>query len=116
MSYKTIKGGIFMFKKLVVGALATGFVLTGGMGASAATSTVDHTNKKLDSPQFSSYDMYEYHTSCPRLTSNAPYRMSMINENGIFANSFTDPETGITWYFKGTGAHKSIGCYEGKTK
>ncbi|HFK1747815.1 TPA: LCI fold-containing protein [Bacillus cereus] len=103
-----------MFKKLVVGALATGFVLTGGMGASAATSTVDNTNKKINSPQFSSYDMYEYHSSCPRLTSNAPYRMSMINENGYFANSFTDPATGITWYFKGNGYNKTIGCYEGR--
>lgn len=31
MSYKTIKGGFFMFKKLVVGALATGIALTGGL-------------------------------------------------------------------------------------
>ncbi|PFT69333.1 hypothetical protein COK73_16800 [Bacillus cereus] len=101
-----------MFKKLVVGALATGFVLTGGMGASAATSTVDNTNKKLNSPQSSSYNIYEYHSSCPKINSNAPYRMSMINENGIFANSFTD--SGITWYFKGYGYNKTIGCYEGR--
>lgn len=36
MSYKTIKGGFFMFKKLVVGALATGIALTGGIGAASA--------------------------------------------------------------------------------
>ncbi|WP_103653029.1 LCI fold-containing protein [Bacillus thuringiensis] len=101
-----------MFKKLVVGALATGFLLTGGIGASAATSTVDNTIKKLDSPQFSSYQIYDYHSSCPQI--DAPYKMSMRKIDGIFANSFTDPSSGITWYFKGFGKYdRTIGCYGG---
>ncbi|HFJ9466931.1 LCI fold-containing protein [Bacillus sp. FSL L8-0199] len=100
-----------MFKKLIVGALATGFVLTGGMGASAATSTVDNTNKKIDSPQLAPYKMYEYHDSCPQVISD--YHMSLRNADGIFANAFTDSSSGITWYFKGYGYHKGIGCYGG---
>ncbi|MCU4948673.1 LCI family antimicrobial peptide [Bacillus cereus] len=101
-----------MFKKLVVGVLATGFVLTGGMGASAATSTVDNTNKKLDSSQFLPNEVYPYEDFCPQ--SKAHLKMAIKNENGIFANAFTD-STGITWYFKSFGKYgeRTIGCYEG---
>lgn len=48
MSYKTIKGGLFMFKKLVVGALATGIALTGGIGAASAD-TVKPISDRIES-------------------------------------------------------------------
>ena len=48
MSYKTIKEGFFMFKKLVVGALATGIALTGGIGAASAD-TVKPISDRIES-------------------------------------------------------------------
>jgi hypothetical protein len=46
---KNIKGGIFMFKKLVVGALATGVMLSGATGTSAAVDTGNNLNNSNNS-------------------------------------------------------------------
>ncbi|CAM4081992.1 hypothetical protein BAMA111019_04515 [Bacillus manliponensis] len=66
-----------MFKKLIAGALATGFALTGGMGVSASTPTVDSV-KTLSSSNL------PYSSVCP--PSSHTLKMSMQNTHGSFAN------------------------------
>ncbi|WP_259384341.1 hypothetical protein, partial [Bacillus thuringiensis] len=46
-SYKTIKGGFFMLKKLAIGALATGVMLSGAGGVMAAENTPTLSKEKV---------------------------------------------------------------------
>ena len=85
-----------MFKKLVVGALATGIALTGGIG-SASASTENTASATL--------------TTCGNslVTQDASGKRYQLiyHPNNIFANSYTD-SSGIKWYFK--GSHQKVGC------
>ncbi|HDR8160731.1 LCI fold-containing protein [Bacillus bombysepticus] len=80
-----------MFKKLVVGALATGIALTGGIGAASASTentaselAMQCKNTQPQETQKGSGIYYKYECKSQR----------------IFANSYTDNQ-GITWYLKG---------------
>ncbi|HDR5277582.1 TPA: hypothetical protein QCS28_004900 [Bacillus thuringiensis] len=94
-----------MFKKLIVGALATGIALTGGIGAaSASTETFDkNSNSK---------------TELNSLASSTVYKMEMRKQERIFINTFTDPTTRITWYLKDIiydyDTKEWVGKYEGR--
>ncbi|HFU7058204.1 TPA: LCI fold-containing protein [Bacillus cereus] len=70
-----------MFKKLVVGVLATGIVLTGGIGAASASTEAAH--PVIDSKA--------------SMQSVKVYKTVKHAEN-VFANSFY--EDGVTWYLK----------------
>ncbi|MFC9450102.1 LCI fold-containing protein [Bacillus cereus] len=85
-----------MFKKLVVGALATGIALTGGIGAaSASTVPVDNVaNSAIESNSLA-----------------AKYTRWVPSEGPIFANDFY--EDGIHWYFKGPITKGADGYYYG---
>ncbi|EEL52779.1 hypothetical protein COD78_21465 [Bacillus cereus] len=95
-----------MFKKLVMGTLATGIVLTGGIGASAATFTADDvkSSKALAA------------SVCP--PSSNTLKMEMTNKTGVFANVWDQTEKRIKWYFKAMHFNQSTGiytgCYEGQ--
>ncbi|MGG1340310.1 LCI fold-containing protein [Bacillus toyonensis] len=91
-----------MLKKLVVGALATGIVLTGGIGAaSASTEGVDSTKQVAPTKALlAEYYNYEYGFSYHDVTGKNIYRTyEFYSPNGYFANSFNSE--GKTWYFKG---------------
>ena len=67
-----------MFKKLVVGALATGIALTGGIGAASAD-----TQKAVSSPKQATCSIpYEY--------SNGKFKRTLYYSNGVYANSFNE--------------------------
>ncbi|HDR7545817.1 MULTISPECIES: LCI fold-containing protein [Bacillus] len=106
-----------MFKKLVVGALATGIALTGGIGAaSASTENVDNTKNfaKIESVQKLGSEIkksakygftYVYEPQSGKyITTN------FHSPTGKFANYFEDE--GIKWYFKGHSGN--YGHYEGR--
>jgi hypothetical protein len=76
-----------MFKKLVVGALAAGIALTGGVASASAC-------ENTGTQQYPSGLYYKYEYS----------------DYDIFANSYT--EYGITWYFKGSQWKSACGKYE----
>ncbi|OPA02038.1 hypothetical protein BHL27_06685 [Bacillus cereus] len=106
-----------MFKKLIVGALATGIALTGGIGAaSASTENVDNTkklepitqNQELNSQIFYSA---KYGFSYIQESSSGKYiTYNFYSSTGNFANYFED--NGIKWYFKGSNGN--YGHYEGR--
>ncbi|WP_182813082.1 hypothetical protein [Bacillus sp. ME78] len=93
-----------MFKKLVVGALAAGIVLTGGIGAASANVDIPY-NKCYNSSV--SYN-------------NGIYTKYVVQSSSTFSNSYTDKE-GIKWNFKGYKEEYLEGCgkkyiakYEGR--
>ncbi|MDR2996461.1 LCI fold-containing protein [Bacillus cereus] len=94
-----------MFKKLVVGALATGIVLiTGGIGAASAD-----TKKDVSSPKQTTCSIpYEY--------SNGKFKRTLYYPNGVYANSFNENVCGgtITWYLK--HVQNGVAFYEGNLK
>ncbi|EOP29487.1 MULTISPECIES: LCI fold-containing protein [Bacillus] len=103
-----------MFKKLVVGALATGIALTGGIGAASAstenTANTGNTSKMLLCANNESY-WYDRGTD--------KHYKTVFSYNDIFSNSYTD-SSGITWYFKGYSKTSDCGGgyyghYEGRT-
>ncbi|MDA1657922.1 LCI fold-containing protein [Bacillus cereus group sp. TH150LC] len=79
-----------MFKKLVVGALATGIALTGGIGAASAST--ENTASAL-STQCKNTEARETQKG-----SGIYYKFECKSQN-VFANSYTDNQ-GITWYLK----------------
>ncbi|MDA1870364.1 LCI fold-containing protein [Bacillus thuringiensis] len=89
-----------MFKKLVVGAVATGIALTGGIGAASA----DTQNPK----QATCSIPYEY--------SNGKFKRTLYYSNGVYANSFNENVCGgtITWYLK--HVQNGVAFYEGNLK
>ncbi|HHY2677480.1 LCI fold-containing protein [Bacillus toyonensis] len=85
-----------MFKKLVVGALAAGIALTGGMGAASASTE----NTKLLGCVTTGITDYK----------NGLYSKEVYNTINQFPNSFT--EDGIRFYFKSSSkANESCGGY-----
>ncbi|HEF1899680.1 LCI fold-containing protein [Bacillus thuringiensis] len=80
-----------MFKKLVVGALAAGIALTGGIGAASA-STENGSNTPSSVKQLAGCYPKE----------NGKYVREVKNPNKIFANTFTEQACGGTvyWYLK----------------
>ncbi|MGE7883454.1 LCI fold-containing protein [Bacillus sp. NPDC094077] len=95
-----------MFKKLVVGALATGIALTGGIGAaSASTENVSNTPSSIK----------QLGVCYPK--ENGKYVREVKNSNEIFANYFTEQACGGTvhWYLKGIKyTNENGGTYIGK--
>ncbi|HDR4483493.1 hypothetical protein CN419_27790 [Bacillus cereus] len=87
-----------MFKKLVVGALATGIVLTGGVGVASAG---------IESE-------YNKCTNSGVMTVNGKFTQYIVQSSAIFDNTFTDKNTKITWYFKGYEYSKNCGKFIGK--
>lgn len=81
-----------MFKKLVVGALAAGIALTGGIGAASA-STENGFNTPSSVKQLAGCYPKE----------NGKYVRELKSSNNIFANTFTEQACGGTvyWYLKG---------------
>nr|WP_088325600.1 LCI fold-containing protein [Bacillus cereus] len=84
-----------MFKKLVVGALAAGIALTGGMGAASASTE----NTKLLGCVTTGITDY----------GDGTYSKEVYNTINQFPNSFT--EDGIRFYFKGSSKSNSCGGY-----
>ncbi|PFI27344.1 hypothetical protein COK07_24260 [Bacillus thuringiensis] len=97
-----------MFKKLVVGALATGIVLTGGIGAASA-STENLTSATL-ADECSAYPYIKFIGD-----GNKYARDDIKYSDGKYANSFTEKVCGGTmyWYFKTTNRDGSA-HYEGR--
>ncbi|MCW9134706.1 hypothetical protein OF830_28575 [Bacillus paramycoides] len=95
-----------MFKKLVVGALATGIALTGGIGAASAS-----TEKTVISKN-------EASCTIPYKVQNGKYiRDNIYYSDGKYANYFEEKiceGTVIQWYFKGIKDGKAY--YEGRLK
>ncbi|MGF9831385.1 LCI family antimicrobial peptide [Bacillus anthracis] len=113
-----------MFKKLVVGALATDIALTGGIGAaSASTEGVENTKKtapsiaELGNTTYyynSDYDFWYTHDS----NRDVYKTYEFYSSDGYFVNYFEDTNKRIKWYFKGVvggapGGGK-YGHYEGR--
>ncbi|MCI4251433.1 hypothetical protein MRP26_21100 [Bacillus sp. CCB-MMP212] len=98
-----------MFKKLVVGALETGIMLSGGIGASAAS--MENTESPVRSLQTTACEL----PSGVKKLSNGKYERYTPPYNGNFSNYYTEKICGGTmhWYFKGTTPDKSLGRYEG---
>ncbi|HDR8178944.1 hypothetical protein B1R38_00560 [Bacillus cereus] len=99
-----------MFKKLVVGALAAGIALTGGIGAASA----DTATKPNETKQFTcKYDK----------TADGKYKKEERQKSQYFSNTKTEQACGgtIVWYLKGIkyvndngGEH--VAYYEGWIK
>ncbi|RWQ71010.1 hypothetical protein [Bacillus cereus] len=101
-----------MFKKLVVGALAAGIALTGGIGAASA-STADTVNKSSETKLLACY---------PK-NSEGKYIKEVRQNHQYFDNTKTEPACGgtVVWYLKKiefTNANGGtyIGHYEGWLK
>ncbi|EMA6343933.1 LCI fold-containing protein [Bacillus cytotoxicus] len=93
-----------MFKKLVVGALATGIALTGGIGAASASTT---TTENTVSPK------------TELNTLDSIFKRDEIRYDNRFANYFY--QNGVHWYLKGIevkhdkeGKVYYVGHYEGR--
>ncbi|EEL58158.1 hypothetical protein COD82_28610 [Bacillus cereus] len=88
-----------MFKKLVVGALAAGIVLTGGIGAASANVYIPYD------------ECYSSHVSY----NNGVYTKYLVQPGDKFNNVYK--EDGITFYFKGwkkLSCGKYVALYEGR--
>ncbi|WP_144508264.1 LCI fold-containing protein [Bacillus thuringiensis] len=98
-----------MFKKLVVGALATGIALTGGVAASASTEGVDSTKQVAPTKALlAEYYNYEYKFVYHDVSGQNIYRTYEFHSpDGYFANSFYSE--GKTWYFKGIAGYDGNG-------
>ncbi|MCC2386004.1 hypothetical protein NST86_30000 [Bacillus sp. FSL L8-0199] len=84
-----------MFKKLVVGTLAAGIALIGGIGAASAHSeTYERCYKPLEDITYK----------------NGIYYKQEFNTENVFRNAYTDNE-GITWYFKKYEISRYCGGY-----
>ena len=94
-----------MFKKLVIGALATGIALTAGIGAASADTVKP---KPVSSSNKAVCTFYEY--------SNGKYKRTVTNPGGKYASSFTEDVCGgtIIWYLK--SIQGGVGIYEGHMK
>ncbi|KAB2394905.1 MULTISPECIES: hypothetical protein [Bacillus cereus group] len=99
-----------MFKKLVVGALATGIALTEGIGAASADTVTKPNEIKLLACGYGK-------------TSDGKYKKEMRQKSKYFDTTTTEQACGgtIVWYLKGIlyknengGEH--IGYYEGWIK
>ncbi|GGE57553.1 LCI fold-containing protein [Priestia taiwanensis] len=96
-----------MFKKLVLGVVATGIALTLGTGGVSASS-VESAPKTLScASELSWYD-----------SGTGKYYQNKFSSSNVFANQYTD-STGITWYFKGSSKTSDCGGgyyghYEGR--
>ncbi|MGK8833771.1 hypothetical protein ACRS8Y_28685 [Bacillus paranthracis] len=95
-----------MFKKLVVGALAAGIALTGGIGAASA-STENTASATLANECWAYQNIIHLEDN--------KYGKTEYRDSGIYPNSYTEKICGGTmhWYFKGTN---DIGeaYYEGR--
>jgi Bacillus cereus group antimicrobial protein len=100
-----------MFKKLVVGALATGIMLSGGIGAvSASTEGVNNTKQGVAaSGDYYNYEHGFYYNYFP--AGNIYITYEIYSHNGIFANSFKSE--GKTWHFKGVAHYNPDGSAYG---
>ncbi|MHA4260302.1 hypothetical protein LS996_28835 (plasmid) [Bacillus cereus] len=101
-----------MFKKLVVGALATGIALTGGIGAASAN-TADTVNKSSETKLLACY---------PK-NSEGKYVKEVRQKSEIFNNSYPEPACGgvVQWYlkkieYKNENGGTFVGYYEGWLK
>ncbi|MFJ6194397.1 LCI fold-containing protein [Bacillus thuringiensis] len=92
-----------MFKKLVVGALATGIALTGGIGAASASTEAP--------TKSASYQYDSCYDSGAIFQGGNTYVKYLHNTVDRFANSYTDSE-GYTWYFKRSYYKPECGTYE----
>lgn len=113
-----------MFKKLVVGTLATGIALTGGIGAaSASTEGVENTKQvapiaqeiKIETNYSSTNNRYNFtYTWDPDRQVYKTY--DFYRPDGVFDNYFESE--GIKWYFKGKvqvfSDGSALGHYEGR--
>ncbi|MEI3891785.1 MULTISPECIES: LCI fold-containing protein [unclassified Bacillus (in: firmicutes)] len=113
-----------MFKKLVVGTLATGIALTGGIGsASASTEGVENTKQvapivqeiKVDKNYSSTNNEFNFtYTWDPGRQIYKTY--DFYRHDGVFASYFESE--GIKWYFKGKvqvfSDGSALGHYEGR--
>ncbi|WP_088363708.1 hypothetical protein [Bacillus cereus] len=95
-----------MFKKLLVGVLATGIALTGGVGAASA-STENLTSATI-ADECWAYDHIIH-------LGDNKYGKTEYRDNGIYPNSYTEQVCGGTmhWYFKGIN-NNGRGYYEGR--
>ncbi|MGQ7871551.1 hypothetical protein [Bacillus sp. 1A] len=93
-----------MFKKLVVGALAAGIVLTGGIGAASAEELTS--TKKAESLNVTCGEIYELNDGL--------YAKYVCHPSGVYANSFEEPTKygKIKWYLKNIIDGK--GYYQGR--
>ena len=93
-----------MFKKLVVGALATGIALTGGIGAASANT---ESSVKEIAPICESY----YYIG------NDKYERYMYNEYKNYANSFSEYTCHglMNWYLKNIDSD-GVARYEGRVQ
>ncbi|MFF2242397.1 LCI family antimicrobial peptide [Bacillus thuringiensis] len=94
-----------MFKKLVVGALAAGIALTGGIGAASASTESMESSKSITSQSFGY-----------KLQDGKHYK-KVFSKSGIFDNY--KYEDGIHWYYKGRSVTTDYGGgwyghYEGR--
>lgn len=108
-----------MFKKLVVGTLATGIVLTGGIGAaSASTEGVDNTKQNISiNGQIVEYWNSEYNFWYEHDKNRDVYKTYKFKSpTGKFMSYFESG--GIKWYFKGVAERfpdgSANGHYEGR--
>ncbi|EEM61192.1 MULTISPECIES: hypothetical protein [Bacillus] len=99
-----------MFKKLVVGALAAGIALTGGVAASASTENTTSLTQECDS-RFE-FDRVRF--------DGDKYSKYICQPSGVFANYFEKWEyyngeyVKIKWYLK--YYEGSTGYYEGRAQ
>ncbi|EKS8378353.1 hypothetical protein COK37_30975 [Bacillus thuringiensis] len=84
-----------MFKKLMIGVLATGFILTGGIGVASADVADNPVCNKIYYVGNDGEDLYSTH---------------LCHRDGIYANYFNDGK--YNWYYKGT--INGMGWYQGR--
>ncbi|MDB6374787.1 LCI family antimicrobial peptide [Photorhabdus bodei] len=108
-NYKTIKEGIFMFKKLlVVGALVSGIALTGGIGVASADVVPPSWTECYSSDVYTSY------------RDGWLYTQYLVQDSSSFSNVYYGTVNGksVKWYFKGidylSSCEKYVGKYEGR--
>ncbi|MFF2242405.1 hypothetical protein ACFVUU_30685 [Bacillus thuringiensis] len=95
-----------MFKKLVVGALAAGIALTGGIGAASAST--ENTASATLANECWAFDHITY-------LGDNKYEKTEYRDNGIYPNSYDEQVCGGTmyWYFKGLNSNGRA-IYEGR--
>lgn len=90
-----------MFKKFVVGALASGIVLTGGIGTSSASTgnPVSSTNEVICNVPYGQKD--------------GKFVRTVYHPDGVYAHTFTQNVCGsiVTWYLK--HVQDGVAEYEG---
>ncbi|QOS99855.1 hypothetical protein JNUCC42_03555 [Brevibacterium sp. JNUCC-42] len=88
-----------MFKKLVVGALATGIALTGGIGATSASTENPVSSKVICNVPYGQKD--------------GKFVRTVFHPDGVYAHTFTQNVCGsiVTWYLK--HVQDGVAEYEG---